>query len=212
MIIQLSYTKLINDLLVEVKLISTKKVTKDFINEYSILNGAKYSVEDGSQNYLVFQPVFKYFRTLTGTVKIFVQKFEGLSKEIVPYFSTPVTSDNSFDNGKIGSKFKGNCLLQDNVSFTQSNVVNIFIVYKLDTCSRDLKTDFTLSDCLFGAVKLTKNADPDKHGYSTYDIGLDTGSQFSLSNHEWGKDVIFGVSNSSSVHAVSKEKRCFSSW
>ena len=50
MIIQLSYTKLINDLLVEVKLISTKKVTKDFINEYSILNGAKYSVEDGSQN------------------------------------------------------------------------------------------------------------------------------------------------------------------
>ena len=40
--------------------------------------------------------------------------------------------------------------------------------------------DFTLKDCLFGAVKLTKNADPDKYSYSGYGIGLDFRSRFSL--------------------------------
>ena len=33
----------------------------------------------------------------------------------------------------------------------------------VDTLSRDLSGDFTLKSCLFGAVKLTKNADPDKY-------------------------------------------------
>ena len=37
------------------------------------------------------------------------------------------------------------------------------IVYKLDTRSRDLNSDFTLKDYLFGGVKLAKNSDPDKY-------------------------------------------------
>ena len=41
-------------------------------------------------------------------------------------------------------------------------MVNLFIAYELDTWSRDLSTDVTLKDCSFGAVKLAKNADPDK--------------------------------------------------
>ena len=32
---------------------------------------------------------------------------------------------------------------------------------------------FTIGDCLFGTAKLTNNADPDKYGYSGYDIGFD---------------------------------------
>ena len=46
--------------------------------------------------------------------------------------------------------------------FFPKNVISLFIAYELDTFSRDLNTDFTLKDCLFGAVKLTKNADLDK--------------------------------------------------
>ena len=42
-------------------------------------------------------------------------------------------------------------------------VVTVFFVYKLDIWSRDLNTDFTLKDCLFAVVKLTKNAVPDIH-------------------------------------------------
>ena len=39
---------------------------------------------------------------------------------------------------------------------------------------KSLNTKFTLSDCLFGTVKLTKNADPDKYDYNDYGIGFDT--------------------------------------
>ena len=39
-------------------------------------------------------------------------------------------------------------------------------------------TDFTLDNCLFGSLKLTKNSDPDKYGYTDYDIGFDAHSQF----------------------------------
>ena len=40
--------------------------------------------------------------------------------------------------------------------FTPPNK-NFLIVFKLDTWSRDLKSDFTLNDCLFGGVKLAKS-------------------------------------------------------
>ena len=77
----------------------------------------------------------------------------------------------------------------------------------LGTWSRHLNTDFTLDDCLFGAVKLTNNADPGKYEYSGYSIGFDACSQFLLSNGEWGKDdVILGVDNSSSIHADNRKK------
>ena len=33
---------------------------------------------------------------------------------------------------------------------------------------RNLNTAFIIDDCLFGAVKLTKNADPDKQAYSGF--------------------------------------------
>ena len=49
----------------------------------------------------------------------------------------------------------------------------------VDTWSRHLNPDFTLGDSLFGAVKLTKNADPVKYGYSCYGIGFDAGLQIS---------------------------------
>ena len=35
---------------------------------------------------------------------------------------------------------------------------------------RNLNTDFTLGNCLFASVKVTKNADPDKYKYSGYGI------------------------------------------
>ena len=93
------------------------------------------------------------------------------------------------------------------ISFIHRNVVNLFIVYGPDTLSRDLNMNFTLGDCLFEAVKLTENEDSDKFWYSGYSIELDAGSQFSLLNGEWGKNVvIFGIYNSSSIYADNKIK------
>ena len=91
--------------------------------------------------------------------------------------------------------------------FFIKNVVNLYISYKLDTWSRDLKTDFTFDICLFGAVKLTKNVDSDKYRYSGYGTGFDAFSQLSWSGGSWGKNVvIFGTDSSSFVHVDNKKR------
>ena len=48
----------------------------------------------------------------------------------------------------------------------------VFIAYELDKWSCKLHNDFTLKDCLIGALKLTKNAHSDKSFYSGYGTGL----------------------------------------
>ena len=72
---------------------------------------------------------------------------------------------------------------------------------------RDLITEFTLNSCLFGSVRLTKNADLDKYKYSDYGIGFGSRSEFSFSDESVGKNVIsFGVDMNSSVHIDNKDK------
>ena len=102
--------------------------------------------------------------------------------------------------------FKGICLKQKSVSFLHKNVVNLCISYTLDKWSKDLETYFTLGNCLFGAVKLTKNADPDKYEYNGYGIRLDSRSKFSWLDESNGKKFIFGVDHSSSVHIDKRNK------
>ena len=70
------------------------------------------------------------------------------------------------NNSWIRLKFKGSCLKQEHkASFISRNVVNLFIVYELDSWSQNLNTDFTLNNCLFGSAKLTKKDDPDRYKY-----------------------------------------------
>ena len=113
-----------------------------------------------------------------------------------------------WNNSRIRSKIEVSCLKhEDKVPFTPSNLVNLFVVYNLDTWSRDLNTDFILKYCLCGSVKLTKNADPDKYKYSGYGIGFDLHSNFSLPDCSMGKNIIiFGVDMSSSVHIDNKKE------
>ena len=70
------------------------------------------------------------------------------------------------NNSRLRPELRRSCLKQSNAIFTTNNVVNLFIVYELDSWSQDLNTDFTLRDFLFGFVKLNKNADPHKYEYS----------------------------------------------
>ena len=50
-----------------VKAISTKGLTKDLINKFSILNGAKYFSLGIFLNYLVFTEAKNYIKYLSGT-------------------------------------------------------------------------------------------------------------------------------------------------
>ena len=65
----------------------------------------------------------------------------------------------------------------------------------------------TWESVLFGAVRLTKNTDIDKYGYSGYGIGFDRKSSFSFPGGGFGQNVIiFGVDMSSSSHIDNKKK------
>ena len=64
-----------------------------------------------------------------------------------------------------------------------------------------------LKDCLFGGVKLAKNADPDKYVYTGYGTGFDSRSVFLLPDSSMGKNAItFGADMSSSLHIDNKKK------
>ena len=80
--------------------------------------------------------------------------------------------------------------MKNNISIPK-NLTNLYISYTLGPQLRNLNTDFILGNCLFGSVKLTKNADLDKYKCSGYDIGFDPHSEFSLPDGTMGKNVIF---------------------
>ena len=70
----------------------------------------------------------------------------------------------------------------------------MYIVYEITLWLYNLGAKFKIGNCLFGAVKLTKNDDVGKCGYSSCGIGFDTCSSFSLSNGSgFGKNVIILV-------------------
>ena len=107
----------------------------------------------------------------------------------------------------------GYCLIKNNISIPKK-VMNLYISYTLGPQVRNSNTDFTLSNCLFGSVKLaknadldTKNADLDKHKYTVYSIGFDSCPEFLFTDASYGKTVIlFGADMSSSVHVGNKGK------
>ena len=83
----------------------------------------------------------------------------------------------------------------------------MYISYTLGPQIKNLNTDFTLCNCLYGSVKLTKNADLHNYKYSGYIIGFVSRWEFSLPDGTMGENVIiFGVDVSSSVHVDNKVK------
>ena len=100
----------------------------------------------------------------------------------------------------------GHCLINNDIS-TPKKVINLSISYTPSPWLRNLNTNFTLNNCLFGSVRLTKNADPDKYKYSGYVIGFDLRSEFSFTDGSMGKDgVIFWADMGSSVHVDNNNK------
>ena len=56
---------------------------------------------------------------------------------------------------------------------------------------KNLNPDFTLGNCIFESVKLTKNADLDKYKYTGYGIGFDSHSEFLFTDGSYGKMSLF---------------------
>ena len=164
---------------------------KTFDSSYFI--GKSHLEEDGVQNYLIFQPLIRYFKLNSSTGRVSSWKSKVLSAEII---EPPSTS-----NISISPQFSFFQLLkQPKISYTHKKVVNTYIVYELGATGSN-NSDPTLKRYLFGAVTLTKNADIDKYEYSGYGIGFDRRSSFSFPGDGFGQNVlIFGANMSSSTH------------
>ena len=93
---------------------------------------------------------------------------------------------------KIRIKFNGSFLNRVPPTFLHVDIVNIYIVYETTSDYSSINYP-TLENCLFGSVKLTKNVDIDKYGYSGYGIWFDRNTCFSVGNKIGKNVIIFGV-------------------
>ena len=110
-----------------------------------------------------------------------------------------------FDSQKIKLKFNGNCLVQDQITYTPQTTVTIDILYEI-TKKNPISSYPALENCLLGSVKLIKNSDIDKYKYSGYGIGFDRRGKFSFGDGFGQNVIIFGADMSSSIHANNKTK------
>ena len=84
--------------------------------------------EDGTQNYLVFQPMYKYFEKIGNTDNISEWKSIGWSDEIPDNTLAP---ELIYYGQRMYVKFNGSCLKQDKVTFNHGKIVNIYIIFTL---------------------------------------------------------------------------------
>ena len=168
------------------------------------------------QSYLVYNckiSSFSFAANRTSTWK---------SVSIFNYFSNSNmntvgdTSGNKPDliiNGRMRVYLSGNYFKQDKTRIpNNSNAINIYCVYELDSIASSRDTTFTIQNALFGAMQITKNADTSKYDYKGYGICFDERSQFGHTITEGARDrttngrnvLIFGADMSFSVHNTSR--------
>ena len=155
-------------LLVENKLKKLQKFNAAYFR------GKSHFEEDGTQNYLVFQPMYRYFKKIVDVVSgnyIDFWKSKGLSDERLDAITA----------SKTRVEFNGSCLKQDKFTHNHGTIVNICTVYEISK-NYNIRSYPTLENCLFGAVSLTKNADIDQYKYYGYGIGFDRHGKFSFGN------------------------------
>ena len=94
---------------------------KTFDSAYFI--GKSHFEEHGVQNYLVFQPMYRYFKT-DSSYHISSWASKGLSNESIKPPSSPnnfLTPSLNYVGTKIRVKFSGSCLKQNKVTYTHGN-------------------------------------------------------------------------------------------
>ena len=101
----------------------------------SYFRGKSHFEEDGTQHYLVFQPINRYIK-LVANNKLYISLWK--SKETI---KPPATSDNSLNpltdcvGDETRLKFNRSCLKQPTMQYTHGTTVQIYIVYELGSSS-----------------------------------------------------------------------------
>ena len=119
-------------------------------------------------------------------------------------------------NSQLYVSFHGNYFKQDPITI-RNNVINIYVVYKLDPISSTRNTDYTIQNALFGAMKITKNTDSSKNKYTGYGLCFDEGGEFGHAVKQGNFNrvtnaknvIIFGVDTSYSIHATNRANNIY---
>ena len=167
--------------------------------------GKSHFEEDGTQNYLVFQLIYRYFRRIIGVGNgnyIYFWKSIGLSDE--RFNSNKITPELHYYGTEIRVEFNESCLKQDKITYNHGKIVNIYTVYEISK-NYSIITYPALENSLFGPVSLIKNADVDQYKYSWYGNGFDRKVEFTFGNGFGRSSIIFGEDLSSSSHGNNKK-------
>ena len=84
--------------------------------------GKNHFEEDGTQNYLVFQPMYKYFKKIDNTDNILEEKSTGLSDEIIKTLHNTLAPELIYSGKRMYVKFNGSCLKQDKITFNNEKI------------------------------------------------------------------------------------------
>ena len=182
---------------------------KIFDSSYFI--GKCHFEEHGAQNYLVFQPMYRYFKRIAGAGNgnySYYWQSKGLSDKRINFIETPnhiITPFLGYQSTKTRVELSGSCFKQNSVIFNHKKVVNICNVYEIGKCI-NVSNYPAPENFLFSLVTMTKNANIDKYNYYRYWIGFDRHGNFSFNNGLGRNVIIFGVYMSSSIHVDNKGK------
>ena len=223
----------------EVKTIDdkTKKNASDILGFKNRLK-QKEDIVDENQKELSFNRGFFYYLQQNYLVyECKVNSFAFNGKKITNWRSTGISnySDYYTMNGIEDTKtnlpllkidkevyvlFQSNYFQQNSniiIPNNNKNVVNIYVVYKLDPISSTRNTDYTIQNALFDAMKITKNTDYSKNNYTGYGLCFDEGGEFGHTvkqgnfNHttDARNVIIFGVDMISSIHATNRANNIY---
>ena len=102
------------------------KKIKTFDSSY--FKGKSHFEEDDTQNYLVFQPMQRYFKRIAGVGSgnyIYLWKSKGLSEAKINSNTASnhsISSELSFYGTKTRVEFNGSCLKQDKVTYNHGTM------------------------------------------------------------------------------------------
>ena len=189
----------------------TKKNASDILALENKLTQKGDTINENERELSIFRGFFFYLQKNRLVYECKVNSFIFNNKKIPKWESTGVfnRSDYYSMNGIENTKkemlilknderlyvyLQGNHFQQNNVLTSSNdhvinkNVVNIYIVYKLDPLASTRDKSFTIQNALFGAMQITKNAtDNDKNNYKGYGICFDERIKFGHTITEGGR-------------------------
>ena len=111
------------------------RVTKDKSKDAAYVRGKQFFGTDDLQNSLVFQPMPKYIKKISGSLKVSEFRSKGIYNEFIKPPNNTLAPKMGPEERNMHLKFDGSCLKTTEKYFYFATLIelNIYIVYELDS-------------------------------------------------------------------------------